>query len=91
MEYGPLAYVRAIWELAVPGKKTMEKKADEVRKALINGASPHKLALAVIKRAKCDYPATWKLAAIFQLAHMLHIAPATARILISEMTTERMH
>ena len=92
MGYGPLAYVRAIIDLASPfGRKKMAKKADNIREALIRGAGRHRLALVTIHRAKRDHPENWATAAIHQLAHICGIDLVTARVLISEMTTEQMH
>jgi len=69
----------------------MSKKADNVRQALIDGAGRHRLAECAIKRAKADHPDTWRVAAISQLASILGTDLVTARMLISEMTTEQMH
>ena len=93
MGYGITAYVRALWELATPlGKKTMSKKADNVRKALIDGASPHRLAHVAVMRAQREYPGKiagchdvrWIPAAIAQLAAILKCDHATAHMWVSE-------
>ena len=91
MGYGPLAYVRALWDLAIPGKKTMAKKADSIREALVRGAGRHRLALVTIHRAKRDHPDNWATAAIHQLAHICHIDLVTSRMLISEMCLDKLH
>ena len=90
MGYGPLAYVRAFITLATPlGKKTMAKKADDIRKALIEGASPHRIAHVAVIRAQREHGEKWLHAAIAQLAQILGITRVNARVLISEHCTAK--
>lgn len=67
----------------------MAKKADDVRAALIKGASPHRLAQVMVERCQRDHPDTWVGAAIAQLAQVLGISRTDARMWISEHSTVR--
>lgn len=92
MGYGFKSYLDALAILTrVKGEKIMAKKADKVREALLKGASPHQLAHVTVLRAQREYPKTWRMAAIHQLAQILKIDLRTSQILISEMTTEQIH
>ena len=92
MGYGIRSYIEALAILTgIKGEKTMSKKADSIREALIKGAGRHRLALVTIKRAKHDHPETWRAAAIHQLAAICGIDLVTSRMLISEMCLDKLH
>ena len=86
------------WFKFMFGEKAMKKKAenvhrtlqqvneDAVRKALCDGASPHRLAERVVNRAQRQHPDTWYLAAISQLTQILKVDAHTAQALVAEFS-----
>ena len=65
---------------------------DEVRQAIVDGASVYKVTAAVVKRAQVQHPDVWYLAAVTQLANILRVGTrmdvARARALVSEFTVD---
>lgn len=78
-----------MWKDLFRGKKQMTRKADAIRKALIEGSSSHRLAQAAVNRARQDHPDKWLHCAIAQLANILGITRVNARVLISEHCTAK--
>ena len=73
-----------IFKAIFGGNKAMRNRTDAVRKALLDGASPHRIAHVAVARAQRDHPATWLSAAIAQLGQILSIPPVEARMWVSE-------
>ena len=67
----------------------MNNKAEDIRKALIEGASPHRLAHVAVIRAQREHGENWLNAAIAQLAQICGITRVNARVLISEHCTAK--
>lgn len=62
----------------------MKDKANEVREAISDNAGPHVLTQAVVKRAKEQFPKTWRNAAITQLAAVMSIPRQEACMWVAE-------
>lgn len=70
-------------------RRTLQQvNEDAVRKALCDGASPHRIAERVVHRAQRQHPDTWYLAAITQLAQILKISAGDATTLVSEFSVD---
>lgn len=64
----------------------MGKKADKVRKAILENKSRHVLAAVIIARAKAEIGDTWRLAATAQYMRVANTSIANAKAIIAEMS-----
>ncbi len=67
----------------------MNNKAEDIRKALIEGASPHKIAERVVKHARETFGDRWAGSAIVQVSMLLKLSIPDASALVSEFCTQR--
>jgi hypothetical protein len=66
------------------GEKAMKDKTNEVRDAISDEAGPHRMAQAVVNRARDQFPKTWRNAAITQLAAVMSIPRQEACMWVAE-------
>lgn len=66
----------------------MNRKAESIREALIDGASRHKVAERVVKCAQKAFGESWAGSAIIQISLLFRISIADASALVSEHCTK---
>lgn len=67
----------------------MNNKSEEIRQALIEGATSHKIAERVVAHARETFGQRWAGSAIVQLSLLLNLSMIDASALVSEFCTQK--
>jgi len=74
--------------VGLKGKKALGKKADNIRRQLVEGAGTRKIVIAITAQCR-KHGGDWVYASIAQTQHVLNVPLSSARALVSEFTGRR--